>query len=195
MAGNADEYSGTDLNSRPVGGSGDGPIDPATLDGSTGGNGPGEFDPAIHVGPDKRNADGSYTRKRGRKSGGGSGASKAKVSPDLKSSIDALAKTLVIVHVGLAGVTENPELVIDQDEGLLLANATANVLEQFDLKPDPKTQAIIGLLMAAGTVYGPRAFMIKQRRAQQAREKQAGTAGVYDPQGFPVGTTQFSEVG
>jgi len=85
-------------------------------------------------------------------------------------------------------------MIIDDQEGMLLAKATANVLEQFDLKPDPKTQAIIGLVMAAGTVYAPRVIMINQRKAQQAKEKRNGTAGLYDAQGNPVGTTQFSEV-
>lgn len=78
----------------------------------------------------------------------------------------------------------------------MLANATANVLEQFDLKPDPKIQAVIGLVMAAGTVYGPRVYMIQARKAQEKREKAAGengtgTAGVYDANGAAMGTTEF----
>jgi hypothetical protein len=88
-------------------------------------------------------------------------------------------------------------LAIDEDEGRMLAAASANVMEEFDLKPDPKTQAIVGLIMAAGTVYGPRAVMIQMRKAQQKREKAAGengvgTAGVYNPDGTPAGTTEFS---
>jgi hypothetical protein len=78
----------------------------------------------------------------------------------------------------------------------MLATASANVLEQFDLKPDPKTQAIIGLVMAAGTVYGPRVYMIQVRRAQEKSERAAnqngvGTAGVYTADGEPAGTTEF----
>lgn len=97
--------------------------------------------------------------------------------------------------MGIANVTATPELVIDGDEGKLLAKATANLLEQFDLKPDPKMQAVVGLVMAAGTVYGPRAYMIRQRKAQQAAEKKAGTAGVYNADGTSAGTTAFSVVG
>jgi len=105
---------------------------------------------------------------------------------------------LVIVHVGFAGITDNPELAIDEDEARMLANAGANVLEQFDLKPDPKTQAIVGLVIAAGTVYGPRAYMISARKAQARAERKAnaatgeGVAGVYAATGEPMGTTSFT---
>jgi hypothetical protein len=79
----------------------------------------------------------------------------------------------------------------------MLAAATANVMEEFDLKPDPKTQAIIGLVIAAGTVYGPRMVLIQMRRAQEQRERAAnnngeGVAGVYDEFGNAVGTTPFT---
>lgn len=82
--------------------------------------------------------------------------------------------------------------MIDKEESDLLANASANVMQQFDLTPDPKTQAIIGLVMACGTVYGPRVYMIRARMAQEAQEKRAGTAGVYDGAGMPQGTTEFT---
>lgn len=202
-SGPADEYAGTSGdNSGAVIGSSE-PIDPRTVDGSGGtgsggdsGSGGEQFDPRIHVDPAKRNADGSYTRKRGRKAGSqSSGAGAPKKTPDLKASIDSLAKTLVVVHMGIANITGTPELVIDADESKLLANATANLLEQFDLKPDPKIQAVIGLVMAAGTVYGPRAYMIRVRKLQETQEKKnAGTAGIYNPDGTAAGTTGFSVV-
>jgi hypothetical protein len=95
--------------------------------------------------------------------------------------------------MGIASATGTPEMMIDADEGKLLAKAASNVLEQFDLKPDPKIQAIVGLVMAAGTVYGPRAYSIRQRKLQERAEKKAGTAGVYNPDGTAAGTTSFSE--
>lgn len=87
-------------------------------------------------------------------------------------------------------------MVIDEDEGKMLAAATANVMEEFDLKPDPKTQAIVGLVIAAGTVYGPRMVLIQMRRTQEQQEKRAGpngegTAGVYGADGEAQGTTTF----
>ncbi len=97
--------------------------------------------------------------------------------------------------MGIANITGTPELMIDQEEGKLLAQATANLLEQFDLKPDPKIQAVIGLVMAAGTVYGPRAYMIRVRKAQEAKEKNnAGTTGIYNADGTAAGTGSFSVV-
>lgn len=77
----------------------------------------------------------------------------------------------------------------------MLAAASANVMEEFDLKPDPKTQAIIGLVIAAGTVYGPRVVMIQMRKASERREKAAGPdgsgmAGVRNPDGSTT-VTEF----
>lgn len=199
--GPASEYAGTDIDGADNGGNagdnGSGAIDPASIDGSGGGNPGGsdgeQFDPAIHVGPDKRNADGSYTRKRGRKAGSNSNrANPRKAAADLGTSIEALSKTLVIIHTGIAGVTNIPEIAIDKAEGDMLANATANVLAQFDITPDPKTQAIIGMIMACGAVYGPRVMLYRMRQAQERKEAEPGTAGVYDASGNPVGTTEFS---
>jgi hypothetical protein len=102
-----------------------------------------------------------------------------------------LSRTLVIVHAGIAAATKCPEMEIDAEEGKILANASANVMAQFDLAPDPKTQAIIGLIMACGTVYGPRAFMIRMRQAQE-RSEGAGTAGVYAADGSAAGTTTYT---
>lgn len=82
-------------------------------------------------------------------------------------------------------------MMIDQEEGELLATASVNMMQQFDIAPDPKTQAIIGMIMATATVYGPRIYMIRARLAQEAKEAKAGKAGVYAPDGAPVGTTDY----
>lgn len=152
-------------------------IDPATLanggsdSGSdSGGNGTDEFDPAIHIGRDKRNSDGSYRRKRGRKAGSGS-TGKASAGSDLKGAVESLSATLVMLHLGIASATKSSELVIDKEEADLLSRATVNVLEQYDIRPDPKLQAMFGLIVAAGTVYGPRAFLIQKRRADERAAK------------------------
>ncbi len=83
--------------------------------------------------------------------------------------------------------------MIDKSEGDLLAGASANVLAQFDITPDPKTQAIIGMIIACSAVYAPRVIMIRARKAQEEAEKADGTAGVYGPGGEPMGTTGFSQ--
>lgn len=174
MANGTDEYAGT-------GTGGDaGSIDPASLANSGDSNGTGsdgEFDPEIHVARDKRNADGSYTRKRGRKSGSGNGGSNTtarKAKGDLSGAVDSLSRTLIIFHMGIASATKAPEMELDKQEADLLANATANVLSEFDIRPDPKVEAIFGLITACGMVYGPRVYSIRKRREDES--------SVIDPQ-------------
>jgi hypothetical protein len=106
---------------------------------------------------------------------------------------------LVTVHAGLAIAFKCPELPIDKEEGDMLANATVNMMAEFDIVPDPKTQAVIGMIIAAGIVYGPRAAMIRARLAQEAKERAAGAngagvAGIYAADGSAMGTTDFGPV-
>lgn len=75
------------------------------------------------------------------------------------------------MHTGIAGVTRTPELVIDGAESELLAGATVNMLDQFDISPDPKLQAAMALVVAAGTVYAPRVVAIKMRKARDKKAK------------------------
>ena len=121
------------------------------------------FDPAIHSGPDKFNRDGTFRKKRGRKAGTGSGANRGKAT-DYSASLDAFTGMLAIVHVGLASVTKTPELVLEEDEAKSLAMASANVLEQFDITPDPRVTAIVGLITTCGVIYGPRVYLVRERR-------------------------------
>lgn len=152
-----------------------GPIDDANSGGipdflggnDTGGNAAdsGEFDAAIHVGRDKRNADGSYTRKRGRRGGGASspGSKKANYS----ASVDSLAMIIGIAHIGLASAFSTPELALEDAESKRMAEATGRVLQEFDIRPNPKAEAIIGLVICAGSIYGPRAYMINERKKRE----------------------------
>lgn len=205
----AGEYAGTEPGSGGITGEvisgGSEPIEPDAAAGLGNGSHSGErdsagreFDASIHSG--ERNANGEWARRRGRKRGGNNAANhgprKKTSAADLSNAIEALTKTLVIVHAGLSVVTKTPELVIDDEEGTILAKATANVLDQFDLKPDPKIQAIVGLIVACGTVYAPRVALVKMRHEQEKKEKKAnasgvGTAGVYAADGTPMGTTEF----
>lgn len=124
------------------------------------------FDPAIHSGPDKLNRDGTFRKKRGRKAGTGSGANRGKAS-DYSASLDAFTGMLAIVHVGLASVTKTPELVLEEDEAKSLAMASANVLEQFDITPDPRVTAVLGLVTTCGMIYGPRVYLIRERKREE----------------------------
>jgi hypothetical protein len=69
----------------------------------------------------------------------------------------------MVIHIGLAEMTKTPELALQEAESAALATSLANVLDQFDITPDPKVQAIIGLLMCGGMIYGPRMYMIRER--------------------------------
>lgn len=179
-----------------------GAIDPASIDGSGGGSGGGsfgsrsaeQFDPAIHVAPDKRNKDGSYTRKRGRKAGTSGSQNYSKKTADLNASIEQLSKVILFAHTGLAVATRCPEFELDKEESDYLAKASANVLEQFDIAPDPKTQAIAGLIIALGTVYAPRYIMISTRVKAEKKAKQENKATVYNANGSYAGETSFTDV-
>jgi hypothetical protein len=133
-------------------------------------SGTGDFDPSIHIGRDKRNADGSYRKKRGRKSGSGGSSGGKKQRSDV-SSIEGLSRVLMIVHGGFAGMTKTPEWNLDEEDSMLLAKATANVLDEFDIKPDPKLEAVVGLITACGFVYGSKIKMIRDRVKEERKAR------------------------
>jgi hypothetical protein len=78
---------------------------------------------------------------------------------------------LAIVHVGLASVTKTPELVLEEDEAKSLAMASANVLEQFDITPDPRVTAVLGLVTTCGMIYGPRVYLIRERKREENKSE------------------------
>lgn len=133
-----------------------------------------QFDPTIHAGPDKRNADGRYTRKRGRRGNNSSSPRNSKAQNT--SGIEALTRALAIVHLGLAAATKTPELALDDKEAETLAAATAHVLQEFDIRPDPKVEACFALVVACGTVYGPKVYFIRERWKEEAKAKAAEDA-------------------
>lgn len=124
-----------------------------------------KFDATIHVAFDKRNADGSFRRKRGRKSNSASSGNRTKANN--QASIEGLTRMLAIIHIGLASATKTPELKLEDDEAEALAKSTAVVLEEFDIRPDPKIEAIIGLVTTAGMIYGPRVYLISERKKRE----------------------------
>jgi len=78
-------------------------------------------------------------------------------------------------HIGVANMAKCPELELSDSESKNLAAATAKVLEQFDMKPDPRITAVVGLITTAGTVYVPRYYLITKRREKE-RENRRATA-------------------
>lgn len=150
----------------------DEPFDPASV-----GTGSGDGD---NSGPDAyardsagnvlRNKDGSARRKRGRKAGGGSAGGKSRSGAyDLKASIDALTNMLAISHMGIATVTNTPEMMLTEPEAKELAGALVPVLDQFNFAPDPRFAAVFGLMIVAGKIYVPRAVQIRSRKSNAPR--------------------------
>lgn len=147
-------------------------IDPASIAGTDDGNNSGgsgdDFDPAIHVGRDKRNADGSYTRKRGRKTGSGTGARKKTDAPNL-AGIETI---LLSMHQIMAAAIKTPELVLDEKEAKAMADAIAEVARYYPMTIDPKTLAWINLASCSAMIYGPRIYLISARKKEEAKERE-----------------------
>lgn len=100
----------------------------------------------------------------------------------------------MLAHTGLALATKTPELELDKEESDLLADASTKLLAEFDLEPDPKTQAIIGFIIACGSIYGPRVAIVAMRKKKEKKDDEAGKASVYNPNGTYAGQTTFSDV-
>lgn len=142
-----------------------------------------EWDERIHSSPPKRNADGSWRKKRGRGASSASSGNRRKANN--QAGIDALTRALVIVHLGISKATAIPEIELDSDDADTLAQATANVLQEFDIKPDPKVEAIFGLIVAAGSVYAPKVIIYNRRKQTEKEENKSNnsTANVYGMSG------------
>lgn len=185
-----------------IAGSGEsGHIDPATLSGTSTDDVARNDDGTV-----KLKLNGEPARKRGRKSGSTNGtrsAGSASNSQNLKTAIDQLSNMIGFVHIGIANVAKCPEMLLAPQECQALAMATANVMEQFDIRPDPKVTAIVGLLTTAGTIYLPRTYLIQKRRAEERTNKKRnkpptneqqftdipvnGTGNGIDPSAFDLG--------
>lgn len=128
------------------------------------------FDANVHISPDKRNADGSYRKKRGRKSGNTT-TTRSRSKANNQASIEGLTRMLAIIHLGLSSATKTPELKLEDEEAEALAKSTAMVLEEFDIRPDPKIEAIVGLVTTAGMIYGPRVYLITERKKRERNNR------------------------
>lgn len=93
---------------------------------------------------------GGERRGRGRPRGS-TGQKKAEVS------VSTLAEVISFAHVALATVVKNDAWSLDDGESKRLADAASKVLKHYDT-PAFSAQAMdwIGLIMVAGSIYGPR---------------------------------------
>ncbi len=100
----------------------------------------------------------------------------------------------MIFHMSLAAITKTPELQLEEAEAKGLSESGLTLLSLYDIRPDPKIEAAILFAGQIGLVYGTRIVAIKARKKQEKKEKQPGTAGMYGPDGSPLGTTTFTTV-
>lgn len=161
----------------------------APIPGSGGSGASDDFNPSIHVGRDSRNADGSYRRKRGRRSGTATAPRSAtKNKGTNQAGVEAVCNVLILLHAGIASATKFEDFALDNDEATTLATATVNVLNELDIQPDPKAVAIIGLMGAMGSIYGPRIYLYKEHLKAKKNKGEVvslrpvnGSTSVFDP--------------
>ncbi len=77
------------------------------------------------------------------------------------------------IHTMLASIAKTPELELTDEECERIAKAMQNVAQYYPVYVDAKTQAWMGLIMTAGSVYGTRVFAILARLKAEANEKAA----------------------
>ncbi len=70
-----------------------------------------------------------------------------------------------MTHAMLAGISKAPEWAIDHAEADMLAKATSDVMRHYDIPgADQKTLDWLGLLYAAGMVYGTRLISTAKKK-------------------------------
>lgn len=128
--------------------------------------------PVVKRGPGRPRKDGSDSNSGTGGIAGSNSKSKRKGNNSLSDNVASLSGILLILHLGIATRFDVPELILEDDDANALSNAIIPVLDQFDVKIDPKFAAIAGLVMVSAQVYGPKLVLIKMRKDEQ-REKNA----------------------
>lgn len=82
-----------------------------------------------------------------------------------------LEKVLFNLHVMASAMLAEPELVIDETESKILADAVIEVSSAYGVGAmmSPKVQAAVDMAIALGTVYGKRAMTIYAKRSRKPR--------------------------
>ena len=137
-------------------------IDPSAIGGETGG--------------DDRPAE---KRGRGRPRKEGSGKAKEKredVAVKAPLDFSNFGAILFSIHEMLAAVTSLPEMRINEDESKRLGEAAANVAKLYDMRVNQKALAWTQLSVCAIMVYGPRIYMIADRKKAERKAEKAAAA-------------------
>jgi hypothetical protein len=114
----------------------------------------------------------------GKRRGGGrpKGSKNATGKQSTKEVSQDLSGLLLSAHAMLAAIVKTPELEIDEAEAKRLGDAVARVNREFGVQiMSPKTAAVVNLIMAAGTVYGPRVIAMKNNSKRRKAENVGAT--------------------
>lgn len=100
---------------------------------------------------------------------GAAAAKPRKTKSSGKIDVNAIANQLVGLHqlAFIASGQQFPEMVIQPQEGMILAQGICAVCEQYDLSIDGKTGAFLQLAGACAMVYAPRIIEVRRRMAAQ----------------------------
>ena len=93
---------------------------------------------------------------------------------------------MLSTHMMLAHLTQIAEIQLHPEEARAVAQAASNVMRHYDVRTTQKTMDWGNLLIALGTVYGPRVVVIAANRRQQAKPP---------PQGPAAPETGWGEIG
>lgn len=159
--------------------------------GNTGGDDPFIRDDGGNILYDVRGRPRKRRRKRG---SGGSAKASAKKVP-----VDAMARLLAMGHSVLANMTKTPELELTESEASMLARPLTEVFVLYDVQPPPQLLLAMEMLSATSYVYGPRFYMIRERRRQEREAKAAAqahdiTPKPHDEQAFDQAKNAFGNI-
>lgn len=110
------------------------------------------------------NADGSPTKRRGRKPGSGGGRSSSTGKTQAPANLDGLSSMVFAGHLFLAAASSSPEFMLSEDESNKFAKAMLNVQSHYDFFISEKAQAWVNLGAVAGGLYIPRVIAIRKRK-------------------------------
>lgn len=113
----------------------------------------------------------------------GTGTRNSTKAKAVSISVSGLEALLLSIHGGLSVLTSCPELNLDKQSAHELAEASANVAALYNVQLDPKTAAWLALGAISAGVYVPRVLMLRERLAQDTKDKKkiktpsSGTVG------------------
>lgn len=79
-----------------------------------------------------------------------------------------------------------PEMELDKDESAALGLAIENVAQHYDITPDPKVMAWVGLIGTCATIYGPRAAAWRLRIGMEKAAQQKPRAEMPKAEVVPI---------